>query len=130
MFKPIGKTACEPDGYKPITKEDAIQLLLGNINKSLNYYYLNEEAREEIRKKKATRRTNPFPVLIRQGTETIVLKYANEIIEGFHLNGAMPQECLEWVRDVWLKEEANQEQCWKVHQKMTANLRKHKSKDV
>ena len=130
MFKPIGKTACQPDGYKPITKEDALYLLTRNVEKSLNYYSLSETARDHFSKQKATRRMNPFPVLMRQGKKTIILKYANHIIEGFHLNGAEPQECLEWVRDVWLKDEANQELCWEVHQKMTAELRKSKSKDV
>lgn len=130
MFKPIGKKACQHDGYKPITKEDAIQLLLGNINKSLNYYSLSEKKKAKIKKDTATRKRNPFPVLKRQGAETIILKYANHIIEGFHLNGKEPQECLKWIRDEWLEDEANQELCWEVHQEMTAKLRKQKSKDV
>ena len=123
-FEPIGMDACLPDGYKPITKEDAIELLINNINKSIKYYSLDEDAKEAIAEKNKTRKRNPFPVLMRQGKKTIVLKYSRFRIEGFHLNGAKPQECLEWIRDVWLQDEANQEHCWKRHQYMTAKLRK------
>jgi len=123
MLKTIGVDACSPDSaQQEATIETAIDVLKLNLERSIEYHTFSPAKKKEISKDRSTRSMNPFPVLKRKGQDTIILKFANKVIEGFHLGAMKPREALIWIKDEWLEDRENQKQCWKVHQAMTFDL--------
>lgn len=74
-----------------------------------------------------TKDLKPNPIVMRNGEPTIVLRFANHTIVGFPLGDNLPEEAFLWIRDVWLKEDENQELVWEVHQKMSRKLQESKN---
>ena len=75
----------------------------------------------------------PNLILERQKQKFILLKWANYNIVGFPIGKTPTKEykikSLEWVRDKWLEEEANQELVFQKHTEMTQKLRQARKKD-